>query len=81
MKKISEALLPLADINEQWEVLFLGANFDVATYTQSAGLDMTKMRNFDTSNLQQRTAMYADLTSSTAAYAMTGAAINLTEKV
>lgn len=66
---------------KNWEVLFLGANFDVAQYTADAGLSKGKMRNFDTSNLQQRTAMYADLSTSTVAYAMTGAAIDLTEKV
>jgi uncharacterized protein YegL len=63
-----------------WEVLFLGANFDVTTYTQNAGLNMTKMRNFDITNLNERNAMYLDLTASTAAYATMGAAIDLTEK-
>jgi uncharacterized protein YegL len=64
---------------KKWEVIFLGANFDVAEYTKSAGLDMTKMRTFDMNNAAQRTMMYQDLTASTTAYAMTGAAINLSE--
>lgn len=60
-----------------WEVLFLGANFDVSQYTAGSGLASTKMRNVDFSNQIQRTAMQADLTSSTVAYATAGQAINL----
>ena len=63
--------------NKKWEVLFLGANFDVSSYTAGSGLAMTKMRNVDFSNPMQRTAMYADLTKSTAAYATVGASIDL----
>lgn len=63
--------------NKKWEVVFLGANFDVTRYTADAGLAMTKMRNVDFSNQVQRTAMQADLTSSTVAYAKAGQAINL----
>ncbi len=63
--------------SRKWEVLFLGANFDVTSYTAGSGLAMTKMRNVDFSNQMQRTAMYADLTKSTAAYATVGAAIDL----
>lgn len=62
---------------KKWEVIFLGANFDVAQYTASSGLASTKMRNFDLNNDVQRKAMYGDLTMSTAAYATTGAAMNL----
>jgi len=62
---------------KKWEVVFLGANFDVARYTVDSGLAMTKMRNVDFSNQIQRTAMQADLTSSTVAYAKAGQAINL----
>lgn len=64
--------------NKKWEVLFLGANFDVSNYTAGSGLAMTKMRNVDFSNQMQRTALYADLTKTTAAYATVGAAIDLT---
>jgi hypothetical protein len=62
---------------KKWEVVFLGANFDVSRYTADSGLAMTKMRNVDLSNQKQRTAMQADLTSSTVAYAKMGQAINL----
>ena len=66
--------------DKKWEVLFLGANFDVSRYTAGSGLAQTKMRNVDMLNVNARTAMYADLTKSTVAYASTGAAIDLTEK-
>lgn len=62
---------------KKWEVLFLGANFDVARYTHSAGLDMTKMRNFDLNNDAQRWATTQTLATGTAAYATTGAAMNV----
>ena len=62
---------------KKWEVVFLGANFDVTQYTVGSGLSATKMRNVDFSNQFQRTAMQADLTSSTVAYAQAGQAINL----
>ena len=62
---------------KKWEVVFLGANFDVTQYTAGSGLAATKMRNVDFSNQLQRTAMQADLTSSTVAYATAGQAINL----
>lgn len=64
---------------KKWEVIFLGANFDVASYTQGSGLASTKMRNFDMNNTMQRTAMYTDLSTSTVAYAKTGAAMNLAQ--
>ena len=63
----------------KWEVIFLGANFDVSQYTANAGLEQTKMRNFDLNNAAQRTAMYTDLGNSTVAYARTGTAMNLTK--
>jgi len=62
---------------KKWEVVFLGANFDVTQYTVASGLASTKMRNVDFSNQFQRTAMQADLTRSTVAYAVAGQAINL----
>jgi uncharacterized protein YegL len=77
--KIKEKVKALEE--KKWEVIFLGANFDVTAYTQDSGLATTKMRNFDLNNQVQRSAMYADLTASTAAYATTGAAMNLAETV
>jgi len=78
-EKIKEKVKALEE--KKWEVIFLGANFDVTTYTQASGLNSTKMRNFDLNNQMQRTAMYADLTASTAAYATTGAAMNLAKPI
>ena len=63
--------------SKKWEVIFLGANFDVAQYTTGSGLSAQKFRNVDMSSQMQRTAMYTDLSSSTVAYAKTGAAIDL----
>lgn len=65
---------------KKWEVIFLGANFDVANYTSGSGLSSGKMRNFDLNNTMQRTAMYNDLSSSTVAYAKSGEAIDLNVK-
>lgn len=62
---------------KKWEVIFLGANFDVSHYTAGSGLASSKMRNVDMSNLNQRVAMYSDLATSTVAYAKTGQAIDL----
>ena len=62
---------------KSWEVIFLGANFDVAEYTKSAGLDNTKMRNFDINNAQQVRTMYAALTMGTRLYATAGTSINM----
>ena len=64
-----------------WEVLFLGANFDVSGYTTSAGLDTTKFRNFNPTNKNENSRMYTDLTRSTVAYASTGAAIDINIQV
>jgi uncharacterized protein YegL len=75
--KIKDKVKLLED--KKWEVIFLGANFDVATYTQGSGLASTKMRNFDLNNTIQRTAMYTDLAKSTVAYATVGAAMNMTQ--
>jgi uncharacterized protein YegL len=73
--KIKDKVKLLED--KKWEVVFLGANFDVSQYTAASGLATTKMRNVDLSNQFQRTAMQADLTRSTVAYAKAGEAINL----
>lgn len=66
---------------KNWEVLFLGANFDVSSYTTQSGLATGKMRNFNMFDNMSRTAMYNDLTTSTVAYAKAGTAIDLSEKV
>ena len=73
--KIKDKVKQLQD--KKWEVIFLGANFDVATYTQNAGLSAGKFRNVDMTNLVARNAMQADLSTSTVAYAKSGAAIDL----
>jgi hypothetical protein len=65
---------------KKWEVIFLGANFDVARYTAAAGLGQGKFRNVDLGNVMQRTAMYQDLTTSTAAYAKVGTAMDMSVK-
>lgn len=75
--KIKDKVKQLQDKN--WEVIFLGANFDVAHYTASSGLSAGKFRNVDMSNQVMRTAMYTDLSTSTVAYAKTGAAIDLSQ--
>lgn len=67
--------------NKKWEVIFLGANFDVAQYTAASGLAMTKQRSVDFSSQVQRSAMTADLMSNTIAYATTGAAMNMAGQV
>lgn len=73
--KIKEKVKLLQD--KSWEVIFLGANFDVTGYTSGSGLAMTKMRNVDLSNQWQRTSMTTDLLSNTVAYATVGAAMNM----
>jgi len=77
--KIKSKVKSLED--KKMEVIFLGANFDVSTYTAASGLSSGKMRNFDLNNQQDRTMMYTDLAKSTVAYATAGAAIDLTVKV
>ena len=75
--KIKDKVKQLQD--KKWEVIFLGANFDVATYTASAGLSVQKFRNVDMTNTMARQAMYTDLSSSTVAYAKTGAAMDMSQ--
>lgn len=77
--KIKDKVKTLTD--KKWEVLFLGANFDVSSYTAGSGLASTKMRNVNMNNDAQRFAMQADLTRSTVAYATVGAAIDLSVDV
>jgi hypothetical protein len=76
--KIKDKVKQLQD--KKWEVIFLGANFDVSTYTSSAGLSAGKFRNVDMTNHVARSAMQADLSRTTVAYAKTGKAIDLNEK-
>jgi len=64
---------------KNWEVIFLGANFDVTNYTSASGLASNKMRNVDFNNKWATSTMSADLTSSTIAYATVGAAMNMSE--
>lgn len=77
--KIKEKVKLLQD--KQWEVIFLGANFDVANYTSGSGLASTKFRNVDFNNARATAAMYTDLSSNTVAYARSGAAIDLSLNV
>lgn len=67
--------------DKKWEVIFLGANFDVTNYTAGAGLAATKMRNVDLSNQWQRTSMTADLLANTTAYAKVGSAMDMSGAV
>ena len=62
---------------KKWEVIFLGANFDVTQYAAASGLASTKQRSVNFLDHSQRVAMYQDLTSSTVAYAKAGQAINM----
>ena len=75
--KIKDKVKVLQEKN--WEVIFLGANFDVTTYTAQAGLASTKMRSVDFNDKWATATMSADLTSSTIAYAVKGAAMNMNE--
>ncbi len=75
--KIKNKVKQLQD--KKWEVIFLGANFDVATYTSAAGLTPGKFRNVDMTSVYQRNSMTSDLSRSTVAYAQAGTAINLSD--
>lgn len=66
--------------NRNWEVIFLGANFDVATYTQQAGLSTGKFANFDLNDVNSRTATFGALSSSSFMYATAGTAIDLSKE-
>mgnify|MGYP007071588860 CR=1 FL=1 len=63
--------------DKKWEVIFLGANFDVSGYAAGSGLANSKMRNVDLSNDWARASLQTDLTNSTVAYAVAGKAIDL----
>ena len=73
--KIKGKVKTLQDKN--WEVIFLGANFDVTQYTSGSGLASTKMRNVNMMDAQAVNLMYTDLSTNTIAYARTGAAIDM----
>lgn len=73
--KIKDKVKSLQD--KSWEVIFLGANFDVASYTKGSGLAATKMRNVNMMDAQAVNLMYTDLSSNTIAYARTGAAMDM----
>ena len=75
--KIKDKVKQLQD--KKWEVIFLGANFDVAQYTAGSGLSVQKFRNVDMTNTMARQAMYTDLSTSTVAYAKTGAAMDMSQ--
>lgn len=73
--KIKGKVKTLQDKN--WEVIFLGANFDVTQYTSGSGLASTKMRNVNMMDAQAVNLMYTDLSTNTIAYARTGAAMDM----
>lgn len=60
-----------------YEVIFLGANFDVTQYASDAGLGAGKMRSFDMSDLRVRSGTIRTLMNATVAYASTGKGIEL----
>ena len=73
--KIKDKVKTLQD--KGWEVIFLGANFDVSRYTQGSGLSTTKMRSVDFGDAQMVASMTADLSSNSIMYARTGGAIDM----
>jgi len=75
--KIKDKVKLLQD--KKWEVIFLGANFDVARYTASAGLASTKFRTVNFADKFATATMTADLCSNTVAYAKMGTAMNMAD--
>jgi uncharacterized protein YegL len=75
--KIKDKVKLLQD--KKWEVIFLGANFDVAQYTHSAGLAATKFRTVNFADKTATGAMTSDLSTSTVAYAKMGTAMNMAD--
>jgi len=73
--KIKDKVKLLQD--KKWEVIFLGASFDVAKYTSDSGLAYTKFRNVDMNNKFATASMTADLSSNTVAYAKMGTAMGM----
>jgi uncharacterized protein YegL len=60
-----------------WEVVFLGANFDVQQYAYSAGLDQTKFANFDITSRSATAYTVGNMAAQSVLYAKAGQAINL----
>jgi len=73
--KIKDKVKTLQD--KGWEVIFLGANFDVTKYAQGSGLASTKMRNVNFGDAQMVASMSSDLSSNTIMYAKTGGSIDM----
>jgi uncharacterized protein with von Willebrand factor type A (vWA) domain len=73
--KIKDKVKLLQD--KKWEVIFLGANFDVAKYTSGSGLAYTKFRNVDMNDKFATASMTADLSSNSVAYARSGTAMDM----
>lgn len=63
-----------------WEVIFLGANFDVSGYTAASGLGSGKMMNFDIHDVAATRTMSNFMSANSATY-LHGGAIDLTVKV
>lgn len=63
-----------------WEVIFLGANFDVTGYTAASGLGSGKMMNFNIHDVAATRTM-SDFMSTNSATYLHGGAIDLTVKV
>lgn len=62
-----------------WEVVFLGANFDVKSYTTASGLDVSKSMSFDSTSRGATQTMTGFVTANTIGY-MAGAAFDFTIK-
>lgn len=73
--KIKDKVKLLQDKN--WEVIFLGANFDVSAYASGSGLVYTKFRNVDFSDAMALKTMTADLISNTTSYTTGGTSIDM----
>lgn len=73
--KVKEKVKNIQDKN--WEVIFLGANFDVSAYTSGSGLAYTKYRNVDFSDAMALRTMTADLISNTTSYTTGGTSIDM----
>jgi Mg-chelatase subunit ChlD len=78
-EKIKNKVKTLQD--KGWEVIFLGANFDVAKYAQGSGLAGTKMRNVNFGDAQMVASMTMDLSSNSIMYAKTGGSIDMSVAV
>ena len=75
--KIKDKVKLLQD--KKWEVIFLGANFDVTHYTAGSGIGFDKMRNVNFNDKWATASMTADLSSNTIGYARMGTAMNMAD--